>query len=308
MKLIFAGTPQFAAIALEALLASDAEIGLVLTQPDRPAGRGLRTLPGAVKTLALERRLPLAQPVSFKEPEILARLRAVAADVMVVAAYGLILPATALAIPSRGCLNIHASLLPRWRGAAPIQRALLAGDAETGITIMQMDAGLDTGAILLQERVEIKDDDTAQSLHDRLAPLGGRCIVRALQEQPSPRVQDNARATYAGKISKAEAVIDWSRSAQEICRQIRAFNPAPGASTLLAGTLLKIWRAEPAAAPAAPAGSVISLDASGCVIAAGSGGVKITELQRAGGKRLSAGAFVSGAMLTPGARLDAPAS
>jgi methionyl-tRNA formyltransferase len=303
MKLIFAGTPQFAAVALNALLTTGFEIALVLTQPDRPAGRGLRTLPSAVKALAIKHQLPLAQPVNLKEPETQARLRAAGADAMVVAAYGLIVPATVLTVPLRGCLNIHASLLPRWRGAAPIQRALLAGDAETGITIMQMDAGLDTGAILLQERVMIKDDDNAQSLRDRLAELGARCIVRALHERPSPRVQENAAATYARKISKAEALIDWSLGARVICRQIRAFNPAPGASTLLDGALLKVWRAEPESAPAAPWGSVVSAGASGVLVAAADGGVKITELQKAGGKRLSAGAFLGGAMLIPGTRL-----
>ena len=303
MKLIFAGTPEFAAIALAGLLAHGFEVVLVLTQPDRPAGRGLPTLPSAVKALALKHQLRLAQPGSLKPAEIQAGLRAVGADVMVVAAYGLIIPATVLAIPARGGLNIHASLLPRWRGAAPIQRALLAGDRATGITIMQMDAGLDTGAIVLQEQVAIDDGDDAQSLHARLARLGARCIVRALDERPSPRAQDDAAATYARKIAKAEATIDWSRGAREICRQVRAFNPAPGASTTLAGALLKVWRAAPAAAPAVPAGSIVSADASGVLVAAADGGVKITELQKAGGKRLSAAAFLGGARLPPGTRL-----
>ena len=304
MKVIFAGTPKFAAVALEELLANGFEIGLVLTQPDRPAGRGLRTLPGAVKTLAQKHGLPVAQPSSLKTAEILAELGAVGADVMVVAAYGMIIPAAALAVPPRGGLNIHASLLPRWRGAAPIQRALLAGDRETGITIMQMDAGLDTGAIVLQEKVPIDDTDDAQSLHDTLARLGARCIVRALHDNPSPRAQDDAAATYARKIDKAEATIDWSRGAQEICRQIRAFNPAPGASTVLNGELLKVWRAVPAAAVAsAECGTIISADASGIVVAAPDAGVKITELQKAGGKRLTAVAFVGGTALLPGTRL-----
>ena len=305
MKLIFAGTPQFAAVALEELLVNGFEIVLVLTQPDRPAGRGLRTLPSAVKTLALKHQLRLAQPVSLKPSEIQAGLSVVGADVMVVAAYGLMIPATALAIAPRGGLNIHASLLPRWRGAAPIQRALLAGDTATGITIMQMDAGLDTGAILLQEQVAISADDDAQSLHDKLARLGARCIVRALHERPSPRAQDDAAATYAHKISKAEAIIDWSRSAQEICRQVRAFNPVPGASTTLDGALLKVWRAVPAAAPAAPCGSIVGADAGGVLVATVDGGVNIAELQKAGGKRLSAAAFLGGATLPPGTRLGA---
>ena len=303
MKLIFAGTPPFAAFALEALVAAGFDVGLVLTQPDRPAGRGLRTLSSAVKVSAESLRLPLAQPVNLKEPEIQAQLRAVGADAMVVAAYGLLLPAAVLAIPPRGCLNIHASLLPRWRGAAPIQRALLAGDSETGITIMQMDAGLDTGAILLEESIAIGDADTAQTLHDRLARIGACCIVRALRENPPSRAQDAGSATYAAKISKSEAAIDWSNSAIDICRQVRAFNPAPGAATAWDGTPLKVWRAEPLAEDAGAPGTVARTDASGLVVAAGKGAVKITELQKAGAKRLAAAAFLGGSTLVPGARL-----
>jgi methionyl-tRNA formyltransferase len=303
MKLIFAGTPQFAAVALEVLVAAGFEVGLVLTQPDRPAGRGLRTLPSAVKASAEALQLPLAQPVNLKGPEIQAQLRAVGADAMVVAAYGLILPVAVLAIPPRGCLNIHASLLPRWRGAAPIQRALLAGDSKTGITIMQMDAGLDTGAILLEESIVIGADDTAQTLHDRLAQIGARCIVRALRENPPPRAQDEASATYAAKISKSEALIDWSKSALEICRQVRAFNPAPGAATVWEGAPLKIWRAEPLAEDAGAPGTVARAEADSLVVAAGSGAVRITELQKAGAKRLPASVFLGGSALVAGARL-----
>ena len=207
MKLIFAGTSGFAAVALEALFAADFDIALVLTQPDRPAGRGLRLRPSAVKIAASVRGLPLAQPTNLRDPAIQEQLRRTGAAAMVVAAYGLILPAAVLDIPVRGCLNIHASLLPRWRGAAPIERALLAGDRETGITIMLMDAGLFSGAILLQQKIAIASDDTAQTLHDRLAQLGASSIVRVLREQPPPRAQDDSAATYAGKISKAEAVI-----------------------------------------------------------------------------------------------------
>ena len=300
MRLVFAGTPEFAATALEALLASGFDIALVLTQPDRPAGRGLHPRPSAVKAFACAHRLPLAQPASLKDPALQDQLRAIGAAAMVVAAYGLILPAAVLAIPVRGCLNIHASLLPRWRGAAPIQRALLAGDSETGITIMQMDARLDTGAIVLQEKIAINDDDTTQTLHERLASLGARCIVRALHEHPMPRAQDDAAATYAEKISKAEAAITWSRTAYDICRQIRAFNPMPGAVTTLNGTALKIWRAHPAGPAIARPGTVVSAAADGIVVATGDGAVCITELQKAGGKRLPAAAFVSGAALTPG--------
>ena len=305
MKLIFAGTPEFAAVALEGLLAAGHAVALTLTQPDRPAGRGLRPHLSSVKKLALARGLPLAQPASLREPTIQELLRNVGADAMVVAAYGLILPPAVLRLPARGCLNIHASLLPRWRGAAPIQRALLNGDHETGITIMQMDAGLDTGAILLQEKIAIHDDDTAQTLHDKLALLGARCILRALGENPAPRAQEDGAATYADKIAKAEAVIDWSRSAADICRQIRAFNPAPGAATTLDGATLKIWCAQPVVHRTALPGTVAGVGASGIVVAAGAGAVNVTELQKAGSKRLAARAFLSGAALLPGARLGA---
>jgi methionyl-tRNA formyltransferase len=303
MKLIFAGTPEFAAVALDALLAAGHAVALTLTQPDRPAGRGLKPRPSAVKALALARKLPLAQPASLKEPVIQEQLRAIGADAMVVAAYGLILPDAVLAIPARGCINIHASLLPRWRGAAPIQRAVLAGDRETGITIMQMDAGLDTGAILLQEKIALNDDDTAQTLHDKLAQLGARCVVRALKENPAPRAQDDTAATYADKITKAETVIDWARSAGDICRQIRAFDPVPGAVTTLDGATLKIWRAQPLAHEAVTPGTVMSARGSGIVVAAGGGAVNVVELQKAGSKRLAAAAFLAGAKLAPGARL-----
>ena len=305
MKLIFAGTPEFAAVALEALLAAGHAVALTLTQPDRPAGRGLKPHLSAVKKLALARGLPLAQPANLKEPAIQEQLRNVGADAMVVAAYGLILPPAVLCLPARGCLNIHASLLPRWRGAAPIQRALLNGDRETGITIMQMDSGLDTGAILLQEKIAINDDDTAQTLHDKLAPLGARGLLRALSENLAPRAQDDEAATYAAKIAKAEAVIDWSRSAVDICRQVRAFNPAPGAVTTLDGATLKIWCAQPVVHTAAVPGTVVGVGASGFVVAAGTGAVNITELQKAGSKRLAARAFLAGAALASGARLGA---
>ena len=303
MKLIFAGTPEFAAVALDALLAAGHAVALTLTQPDRPAGRGLKPRPSAVKALALARKLPLAQPPSLKEPVIQEQLRAIGADAMVVAAYGLILPDAVIAIPARGCINIHASLLPRWRGAAPIQRAVLAGDRETGITIMQMDAGLDTGAILLQEKIALNDDDTAQTLHDKLAQFGARCVVRALKENPAPRAQDDTAATYADKITKAETVIDWARSAGDICRQIRAFDPVPGAVTTLDGATLKIWRAQPLAHEAVTPGTVMSARGSGIVVAAGGGAVNVIELQKAGSKRLAAAAFLAGAKLAPGARL-----
>jgi len=303
MKLIFAGTPAFAATALEALLAARHEVALVLTRPDRPAGRGLQPQPSAVKQLALARGLPLGQPAGLKDPQVQQQLRALEAEAMVVAAYGLILPPPVLAIPRRGCLNIHASLLPRWRGAAPIQRALLAGDPETGITIMQMDEGLDTGAILLQEKIAIDDEDTAQTLHDKLATLGARLIVQALATTPPPRAQDNARATYAAKIRKEEAMIDWAQAAPDIARRIRALNPAPGATTTVGGVRLKLWRARPEVAAGGAPGTVLAADAAGIVVACGNGALAIGELQKEGGRRLAAGAFLAGFALPAGARL-----
>jgi methionyl-tRNA formyltransferase len=304
MNIIFAGTPEFAAVALDALLHADHRVSLVLTQPDRPAGRGLKPQPSAVKQRALANGLPVAQPASLKEEAVVARLAAVAADVMVVVAYGLILPTPVLRLPRLGCLNIHASLLPRWRGAAPIQRAILAGDRETGVTIMQMDAGLDTGAMLLAEAIPVADDDGAQTLHDKLAALGGRLIVRALDEQPAAVAQDDRQATYAAKITKAEARIDWNLPALQLDRVIRAFNPVPGAYASWRGQPLKVWRAEPAPAATAEPGTVVSADGGGIVVAAGNGCLRLLELQRAGGKRLPAGAFLAGASLHPGERLD----
>ena len=302
MKLIFAGTPVFAAIALEALLAAQHEIALVLTQPDRPAGRGMQPRPSAVKQLAATRRLPLAQPRSLKDLQSQQQLRAVGAEAIVVAAYGLILPPEVLAIPRYGCINIHASMLPRWRGAAPIQRALLAGDAETGITIMQMDAGLDTGPILLQEKIAIGAEDTAQTLHDRLAALGARLVVRALTTMPPPRPQGATGVTYADKIRKEEAIIDWTQSAVDIARRVRALNPAPGAVATLNGMRLKLWQARPATAAGRP-GMVLAAGDDGLVIGCGDGAVVIEELQKEGGRRLPAAAFLAGFELPPNARL-----
>ncbi len=304
MKLIFAGTPEFAAAALDALIAAGHEIALVLTQPDRAAGRGMRIRAGAVKRHALVQGLRVLQPESLGFADVQRALREADAEAMVVAGYGLILPAAVLTIPARGCLNIHASLLPRWRGAAPIQRALLAGDRETGITIMQMNAGLDTGPIVLQKRMAISDDDTAQTLHDKLALLGARAIEQALDEPTlQPQAQDATLASYAEKIAKAEAQIDWTRSAQVIGRQIRAFDPAPGATTTLSGTTLKIWRARSSAQHAGMPGEVIAADSGGIVAAAGEGALVITELQLAGARRLPAAAFLAGHALPPGSRL-----
>jgi methionyl-tRNA formyltransferase len=303
MNIVFAGTPPFAALALEALIDAGHTVQRVLTQPDRPSGRGLKLAPSAVKRVALEHRLTVEQPPTLRDPAVVSRLAAIDMAAMIVAAYGLILPADVLALPAYGCINIHASLLPRWRGAAPIQRAILAGDSHTGITIMQMDAGLDTGSILLQQAIAIEPDDTAQTLHDRLAALGAKLIVEALAHLPAPRPQDEAAATYAPKIEKREAMIDWREDAEDVSRKVRAFNPAPGAATAAGGMPLKIWQAAPERGRSGAAGVVLEAGTDGVVVACGSGSVRVTELQRAGGKRLSASAFLAGTTLAPGARL-----
>ncbi|MFA7291293.1 MAG: methionyl-tRNA formyltransferase [Rhodocyclaceae bacterium] len=300
MKLIFAGTPEFAALALAAILDAGHEVALVLTQPDRPAGRGMALQASPVKQLAQARGIPVFQPPTLKDAAAQEVVYAVGAEVMVVAAYGLILPQSVLDMPRLECLNIHASLLPRWRGAAPIQRAILAGDAETGVCIMQMEAGLDTGPVLLSEALPIAADATAATLHDALALLGGRLIVAALARLPLPAAaQPGAGVTYAAKIDKAESAIDWARSAAEIDRHIRAFNPFPGAAARLDGGAVKIWRAVPVSGCGAP-GEVLSADRDGIVIACGEQALRINELQKAGGKRLSAAQFLAGHGLVPG--------
>ncbi len=312
MKLAFAGTPEFARVALEAISAAGFDIVLVLTQPDRPAGRGMKLQASPVKQLAVAKGWPVAQPRSLrldgKYPDDAAAARAAileaGADVMVVAAYGLILPQWVLDAPRLGCLNIHASLLPRWRGAAPIHRAIEAGDAETGITIMQMDAGLDTGDMLLVERLPIGDDTTSR-LHDRLAALGGQLIVQALKQagngalQRQPQPSDGV--SYAHKVEKHEALVDWTQHAAAIVRRIRAFDPFPGASSTLDGEAVKLWAAQvQAAAPADAPGTVLSVAPTGIAVAAGDAAVLITELQRAGGKRLPAADFLRGFDVKPG--------
>ena len=303
MKLIFAGTPEFAARALSALLAGGHEIALVLTQPDRAAGRGLKVQPSPVKRLAEAHRIPVAQPVTLKDPAAQDALRAVEADLVVVAAYGLLLPQAILDIPRLGALNIHASLLPRWRGAAPIQRALLAGDSETGACIMQMDSGLDTGPLLLCEALPIRDEDTAQTLHDRLGEVGAPLLLLALDGLGrgvlSARPQPDSGVTYATKIDRAEARLDWSRPAVEVWRKVRAFNPHPGAVTRLGEVEVKIWRATPAAASGSP-GEVLEAGAGGIVVACGEASLRVEELQRAGGRRLSPKEFLSGHTVLPG--------
>jgi methionyl-tRNA formyltransferase len=302
MRIAFAGTPEFAAVSLEALLAARHEVTLVLTQPDRPAGRGLTPQHSAAKRLAERRGLRVMQPPTLNSADVLAAVTAAAPEAIVVAAYGLILPGALLRLPPRGCLNVHASLLPRWRGAAPIQRALLAGDAVTGVTIMQMDEGLDTGPILLQEAIPIAVDDTAGTLHDKLAALGAELIVRALESAPGPRPQGESGVTYAARVGKRDAEIDWRQPAVSIERQVRAFNPAPGAQTQIGGVVLKIWRARAGTGVAGEPGKICAADAAGVMIACGSDALRVTELQRAGGKRLPARTFLSGFKLTPGMR------
>jgi len=287
------------------LLDAGHEVALVLTQPDRPSGRGLRSAPSAVKRLALERGLEVSQPASLKDEGAIARIAAARPEILVVAAYGLILPPGALAVAPLGALNIHASLLPRWRGAAPIQRALLAGDRETGITIMQMDAGLDTGPMLARHPVAIAEDDDARSLHDRLAALGARAIVLAVSEIAAGRAravpQSEAGATYARKIGKEDAEIDWSRPNTEIERQIRALRPVPGARTHLLAQPVKIWRAHCAQGSGMP-GMVLDAGAGGVKMACGKDALMVTELQRAGAARLGAAEFLRGFPIPAGAR------
>ncbi|WP_296000458.1 methionyl-tRNA formyltransferase [Rugamonas sp.] len=310
MKVIFAGTPEFAAVALQALHEAGHDIPLVLTQPDRPAGRGMHLHPSAVKQYALAHDIAVLQPLSLrmdsKDPQRAAeaqaaheRLLATDYDVMVVAAYGLILPRSTLDI--KPCLNIHGSLLPRWRGAAPIHRAIEAGDADTGVTIMQMEEGLDTGPMLLIEHVAIGEQDSTAIIHDRLAALGGKMIVQALRKMEQGTLeavtQPQAGVTYAAKIAKEEAALDFAQSAPHLGRKIRAFNPFPGAHGSVNGVIVKLWGADVLAADSgAPAGTVLAADAQhGIVIACGGGGsLRLTELQKPGGKRLPAHEFIKG--------------
>ncbi len=319
LRVIFAGTPEFARLALAAIHAAGHTVPLVLTQPDRPAGRGLHLQPSAVKQFAQSHGMPVCQPRSLrldgKFPDDAraanTALLAAQADVMVVAAYGLILPQWVLDFPKHGCLNIHASLLPRWRGAAPIHRAIEAGDTHTGITIMQMDAGLDTGAMLRVDSLAIAPDDTTASLHDRLAVLGDQAIVQALADVQLGQLHATAQpaegVTYAAKIDKSESAIDWTQSAAVIARRIRALNPAPGASSQLNGETVKIWRADVQANGLAQAdaqlfdgvqriapGQVIAVSVEGIQVATGSGVLTLSELQRAGGKRLAVADFLRG--------------
>ena len=309
MNLIFAGTPEFSVPALKALLDASHTILAVYTQPDRPAGRGRKLGASAIKEFALERGLSVRQPVSLKSADEAQALRALKPEAMIVIAYGLILPQTILAIPEFGCINVHASLLPRWRGAAPIQRAIEAGDDMTGVTIMQMDAGLDTGPALALAATPIHAQDTAASLHDRLAEIGAALLVSTLTRLTrgdiTPQVQDNTQATYATKLKKEEARIDWSADAELLARRIRAFNPWPVAHTTLDGQTLRLWQAtaEKDTLAPQPHGTVLGADAHGIRVRCGRGVLSITQLQAQGGKPLAADVFLNGRALPAGARL-----
>jgi methionyl-tRNA formyltransferase len=312
MRIGFAGTPAFAAAMLGSLRDAGFAVVLVLTQPDRPRGRGLNVIPSPVKRIALDGGIPVYEPATLAPDAARAPILANPLDVLVVAAYGLILPTAVLAWPRYGCINVHASLLPRWRGAAPIQRALLAGDAQTGVTLMQMDAGLDTGPMLDIVRIAIGPRDTAATLEHKLAEQGADCLVAYLRRLAAgtagpPIAQPVAGATYAAKIHKGEAVVDWKASAVDVDRQVRAFDPVPGASTLLAGERVKLWRAHPAqfVVPGAAPGTVLATEGDTIVVACGNGALGIAELQPAGGRRMSAAAFVAGRRLVAGARFGA---
>ena len=294
MKLVFAGTPEFAAAALRAIIAAGHDVVLVLTQPDRPSGRGMKLRYSAVKEVALAAGIEVFQPQTLREHDAQERLRSFAADAMIVAAYGLILPQAVLDAPRLGCLNIHASLLPRWRGAAPIHRAIMAGDAETGVCIMQMEAGLDTGPVLVRAATLIGAAETTGDLHDRLAALGAGLVVEALARLDSlvPEPQSGAGVTYAAKIDKAEARVDWTRPAAEVDRQIRGLSPFPGAWCQVAGERLKLLRSQVVAGDG-PAGAVLG----GFTIACGDGAVAILEAQREGRRPMPAAEILRGLAL-----------
>lgn len=296
LNIVFAGTPEFAAVALRGLLDSAHRVQAVYTQPDRPAGRGRKLAASPVKALAVEHGIPVHQPATLKTSEAQRALAELRPDVLVVAAYGLILPQAVLDIPRLGCLNIHASLLPRWRGAAPIQRALLAGDSETGITIMQMDAGLDTGAMLAVTRCPITPEDTSQTLHDRLAQQGARALLDTLEQLAAGSIaaqaQDSAQALYAAKITKQEARIDWSRPAVELERQVRAFNPWPVAFTEFNAEPLRIWSARVFPGGSGTPGTVINAGKDGIDVVTGAGCLRLLKVQLPGGKPVSAADFL----------------
>jgi methionyl-tRNA formyltransferase len=296
-NVIFAGTPDFAVASLKALVESGITPVAVLTQPDRRAGRGKRLSASPVKQFAEDLGIPVLQPKTLRDASVVAELEAMQPDLMVVAAYGLLLPQNVLDIPRAGCLNVHASLLPRWRGAAPIQAALLAGDKKTGVCLMSIEAGLDTGPVYSSDAITINDGETAGELHDRLAKLGGRVLAQHVKEIAAGKLeaiaQDDSRATYAGKIATADAAIDWRRSAREIERQVRAFNPVPGAWFMRGDERIKCWRAKPVTGVDAPPGTVVAADQEGVVVACGDGALSMESLQRPGKRTVTAGEFAN---------------
>ena len=296
MRVVFAGTPEFSVPVLQALLDSRHSVVGVYSQPDRPAGRGRKLIPGPVKQLALQHAVQVFQPVSLNHAEVQRELAELKPDLMVVVAYGLILPQLVLDLPGRGCVNLHASLLPRWRGAAPVQRAILAGDSESGVCLMQMEAGLDSGPVLAEVRTDIRNDDTGGALHDRLSQLAAGLLVTHLddleQGKLEPHMQDEALVTYARKLDKSEAAIDWQQDAACLERQVRAFNPWPVAQTRYAGKALRIWEAT-AINGSGTAGQVVATGKQGIDVACGSGCLRLLEIQMPGAKRLSAADFLN---------------
>jgi methionyl-tRNA formyltransferase len=308
MRLIFAGTPAFAAVALEALLDSAHQVALVLTQPDRPAGRGMKMVSSEVKRLALSHGLSVLQPATLRDADVVNSIASLGADAMIVAAYGLILPPEVLSVFQYGCINIHASVLPRWRGAAPIQQALLAGDRESGVSIMRMEEGLDTGPVFTIERIRIESRDTSSTLHDKLAGLGAQSIVRALAGIESGSLhaapQSADGITYAHKITREQARIDWKLPAVELDRAVRAFNPFPAAFSFFDEQVVKVWDAEIASGSPAEPGEIVAVSDAGIVVACGSGALCLTRLQRPGGKQLPAAEFLRGFPVRSGQRFE----
>ena len=306
-KLLFAGTPDFALASLQALVESGRVPVAVLTQPDRPSGRGRKLTPSPVKVFAEEHDIPVWQPTTLKDPHVVEELAALEPDLMIVAAYGLILPEAVLSIPKQGCLNVHASLLPRWRGAAPIQQAVLNGDEKTGVCLMQMNAGLDTGPVFACAATDIGPDDSAGDIHDRLATMGGELLCDKLGDiingHIEAKAQDEALATYAPKIRKQDALIDWNRPAEEIARRVRAYNPVPGASFPLGDEHIKCWRAEVLEGVEGPASIVVQAGKEGIDVTCGGGALRMLEVQRPGRRRVSAGEFAAQVNLA-GKRLE----